>query len=335
MSLSRRLLLGSLGAATGSLLVSPDARAASFFRIRTGAPSSTYYPVGTAIAGVIGAPEGGRPCQQGGGCGVEGLVVLVQSSRGSVENVEAIESAEVESGFAQADVAWFAANATGPFEGSPPFQKLRGLCSLFDEALHLVTLPGIGIHAIRDLRGMRVAIGSAGSGTAVTVRRVLDAFGLGADQVALVEIDAVEALGRMRVGSLEAMFVIAGAPAAVVSEAVASLDAQIVPIDGGPADQLLRDTQFLVRTSIQPGAYVGAYGSPTIGVRALWLVSADVPDELAYGITQAFWHPQSQAFLRNVHPRLIDLSLAHALDGMEVAVHPGAAEFYREQGFVQ
>uniref|UniRef100_UPI0013572FD2 TAXI family TRAP transporter solute-binding subunit n=1 Tax=Geminicoccus flavidas TaxID=2506407 RepID=UPI0013572FD2 len=199
MSLSRRLLLGSLGAATGSLLVSHYARAASFFRIRTGAPSSTYYPVGTAIAGVIGAPEGGRPCQQGGGCGVEGLVALVQSSRGSVENVEAIESAEVESGFAQADVAWFAANATGPFEGSPPFQKLRGLCSLFDEALHLVTLPGVGIHAIRDLRGMRVAIGSAGSGTAVTVRRVLDAFGLGAEQVTLVEIDAVEALGRMRV----------------------------------------------------------------------------------------------------------------------------------------
>uniref|UniRef100_UPI00135C1158 TAXI family TRAP transporter solute-binding subunit n=1 Tax=Geminicoccus flavidas TaxID=2506407 RepID=UPI00135C1158 len=136
-------------------------------------------------------------------------------------------------------------------------------------------------------------------------------------------------------GSLEAMFVIAGAPAAVVSEAVATLDAQIVPIDGGPADQLLRDTQFFIRTSIQPGAYVGAYGTPTIGVRALWLVSADVPDELVYGITQAFWHPQSQAFLRNVHPRLLDLSLAHALDGMEVPVHPGAAEFYREQGFVQ
>jgi TRAP transporter TAXI family solute receptor len=188
---------------------------------------------------------------------------------------------------------------------------------------------------MRDLRGTRVAIGSAGSGTAHTVLRVLDAFGLSASDLTLVEIDAVEALGRMRVGSLEAMFIIAGAPADVVSEAISSLDAQLVGIDGGAIDRLLLDSPFLTRATIQAGTYAGAYGSPTIAVRALWLVSADVSDGLVHGITQAFWHPQSQAFLRNVHPRLIDLSLAHALDGMEVPVHPGAALFYREQGFVQ
>jgi TRAP transporter TAXI family solute receptor len=335
MSLSRRQVLGSLGCATALSLMSSAAPAASFFRIMTGAPSGTYYPIGTAIAGVIGAPEGGRPCRLGGGCGVEGLVALVQSSKGSVENVETIESAEVESGFCQADIAFFAANAQGPFEGRPPYQKLRGICSLFDEALHLVVTPSSGISAIRDLRGTRVAIGSPGSGTASTVRRLLDAFGLGSGDLTLVEIDAVEALGRMRVGSLEAMFIIAGAPVEVVSEAISSLDAQLVSIDGGPIDRLLKDNPFLTRANIQAGTYAGAYGSPTIAVRALWLVSADVADELVYGITQAFWHPQSQAFLRNVHPRLIDLNLAHALDGMEVPVHPGAAEFYREQGFVQ
>ena len=90
-----------------------------------------------------------------------------------------------------------------------------------------------------------------------------------------------------------------------------------------------------ITATIQAGTYAGAYGSPTLAVRALWLVSADVPDELVHGITQAFWHPQSQAFLRNVHPRLIDLNIQHALDGMDVPVHPGAAEFYREQGLDQ
>ncbi|WP_035485282.1 TAXI family TRAP transporter solute-binding subunit [Geminicoccus roseus] len=335
MSLSRRSVLGSLGVVAGLAGLSTSGQAASFFRILTGAPSGTYYPVGTAIAGVIGAPEGGRPCRLGGGCGVEGLVALVQSSRGSVENVEAIESAEVESGFCQADIAHFAANGEGPFQGSPPFQKLRGICSLFDEALHLVVMPTSKIAAIRDLRGRKVAIGSPGSGTAITVHRVLDAFGLTASDVTLVEIDAVEALGRMRLGTLDGMFLIAGAPAEVVSEALSALDAQLVGIDGGAVDRLLKDSSFFTRATIEAGTYARAYASPTIAIRALWLVSADVPAELVHGITQAFWHPQSQAFLRNVHPRLIDLDLAHALDGMEVPLHPGAAEFYREQGFVQ
>lgn len=335
MSLSRRLLLGALGSLAGLSLTIRPAPAGNFFRIRTGSPSSTYYPIGTAVAGVIGAPEGGRPCRLGGGCGVEGLVALVQSSQGSVENIEAIESGEAESGFCQADIAYFADHAEGPFAGRPAFGKLRGICSLFDEALHLVAMPGSGIAAMRDLRGKRVGIGSAGSGTAVTARRVLEAFGLGGADVALAEIDAVEALGQMRDGALDAMFLVAGAPAEVVSEAISSLGARLVGIDGGAADQLLEDSRFFVPSTIQAGAYVGAYGSPTVAVRALWLVSADVPEELVHGITQAFWHPQSQAFLRNVHPRLIDLKLPHALDGMDLPVHPGARRFYREQGFMQ
>ena len=334
MSLSRRLVLGSLGVA-GLGWSATSARAAGFFRIMTGAPSGTYYPIGTAIAAVIGSPAGGRPCSLGGGCGVEGLTALVQSSKGSVENVEAIEAGNTESGFAQADITFFAANAEGPFEDRPPFQKLRGICSLYEEALHLVVTPASHIQSVRDLRGKSVAIGSPGSGTALTVGRILDAFELDATKVNLVEIDAVEALGRMRDGTLDAFFLIAGAPTEVVAEAVYSLDAQLVRVDGGPIDRMLEKSRFLTRTFIQAGSYAGAYGGPTIGVMALWLVSADVPDELVHGITQAFWHPQSQAFLRNVHPRLIDLDLKRALDGMQVAVHPGAAQFYREQGFVE
>jgi TRAP transporter TAXI family solute receptor len=327
------MLLGTLGLMAAAL---PRAvRAQGFFRIRTGAPSSTYYPVGTAIAGVIGAPEGGRPCELGGGCGVEGLVALVQSSRGSVENVDAIEGAEAESGFVQADIAYYAANAEGPFAKRPRFEKLRGICSLFDEALHLVVTPTSGIASIRDLRGKRVAVGSAGSGTAISAKRLLEVFDLSGADVTIVEIDAVEALGRMRVGALEAMFVMAGAPVEVVTEAVLSLDAQLVRIDGGPVDRLLHNHPFLMRATIPAGAYPGSYGSTTLAVRALWLVSADVPDELVAGITAAFWHPQSQAFLRGVHPSLADLGLDRALDGMDVPVHPGAGGFYRAQGLAE
>ena len=335
MSLSRRLFLASSASAAELGWRMGRVRAAGFFRIMTGAPSGTYYPIGTAVAGVIGSPAGGRPCSQGGGCGVEGLTVLVQSSKGSVENVQTIEAGSTESGFAQADITYYAANAEGPFKGRPPFQKLRGICSLYEEQLHLVVSPASGIRSLRDLRKMSVAIGSPGSGTALTVERVLSAFDLSKSNVALVPIDAVEALGRMRAGTLDAFFLMAGAPTEVVAEAIHALDAQLVSIDGGPVDRLLETSRFLTRSTILAGSYIGSYGVATIAVRALWLVSADVPDELVYGITAAFWHPQSQAFLRNVHPRLINLNLRQALDGIQVAVHPGAVKFYREQGFVE
>ncbi|MFQ5784360.1 MAG: C4-dicarboxylate ABC transporter substrate-binding protein, partial [Alphaproteobacteria bacterium] len=58
-----------------------------FFRIGTGGTAGTYYPVGGLIANAISNPPGSRPCDKGGSCGVPGLVAMVQSSNGSVENV--------------------------------------------------------------------------------------------------------------------------------------------------------------------------------------------------------------------------------------------------------
>ena len=330
MPISRRCTL-SLAASFGLFAMS-SARAEGFFRISTGSPASTYYPVGTAIAGVIGAPEGGRSCEEGGGCGVPGLVGLVQSSIGSVANVQAIQAGQTESGFSQADVAWTAYHAEGPFVGKPPADKLRGIASLFDEALHLIAAPGSDIDSVGDLRGRRVAVGSTGSGTAVDAKKVLAAFGLGPADLTMIEIDTVEALRRMRRGEVDAVFLVAGAPAPIVAETMSTLGAKLVPIDGGEIDRLLADDPFLVGTILKAGAYPNSYGTPTVAVRALWLVSADVPEELVHGVTAAFWHPSSLEILRAAHPVMNDLALADARKGMSVPLHPGAAAYYETQG---
>jgi len=85
----------------------------SFFTIGTGGTAYTYYPVGGMIANAISKPPGSRECGKGGSCGVDGLIASAVSSRGSVDNVNAIISGLRNSGFAQSDVAYWAYTGTG------------------------------------------------------------------------------------------------------------------------------------------------------------------------------------------------------------------------------
>ena len=94
-----------------------------FFTIGTGGTAYTYYPVGGVIANAISKPPGSRPCEEGGSCGVDGLIASAVSSRGSVDNVNAISSGLRNSGFAQSDVAYWAYTGTGTMEGQPPGGK--------------------------------------------------------------------------------------------------------------------------------------------------------------------------------------------------------------------
>ena len=102
-----------------------------FFRIGTGGVAGTYYPIGGLIADIISSPPGARPCDKGGSCGVPGLVAIAQSSNGSVANVDAIKSGELESGFVQSDIAYWAYTGTGIYEGQGKVENLRAIANLY------------------------------------------------------------------------------------------------------------------------------------------------------------------------------------------------------------
>ena len=97
----------ALGLLAAVALAAPaQAQELKFYTIGTGGTAFTYYPVGGVIANAISKPPGSRECGDGGSCGVEGLIASAVSSRGSVDNVNAIISGLRDSGFAQSDVAY-------------------------------------------------------------------------------------------------------------------------------------------------------------------------------------------------------------------------------------
>jgi TRAP transporter TAXI family solute receptor len=303
-----------------------------FFRIGTGGVAGTYYPIGGMIAHAISNPPGSRPCESGGSCGPEGLVVIAQSANGSVANVVGIEDGKLESGFVQSDIAYWAYTGTGTFDGDPPKRELRAIASLYPESIHIVARKDAGIRQVRDLIGKRVSIDEPGSGTLIDAQLVLDEYGISSDDLELEYMKPGMAIKRVRNNQLDAFFVVAGYPARAISELAGDTDIVLLPINGPEAARLISKYRFFARDNIPKDTYRNVERVDTISVGAQWLVASSVDDEMVYQITRSLWHQNSRKLLDNGHAKGKHISLPTALEGISVPLHPGSRRFYSEVG---
>ena len=321
-------LAGTSGAAAASETI-------TFFRIATGGVGGTYYPVGGLIAQAISNPPGSRPCDKGGSCGVPGLVAVAQSAHGSVANIAAVAAGEVESAFAQSDVAYWADTGTGIYLESGKVEGIRAIAALYPESIHLVARKGLGIRSVLDLAGRRVSLDEEGSGTLVDARLILSAFGIKESDLKAEYRKPVPAIEEMEAGNLDAFFFVAGYPAKAIAELATAVGAELVPIEGPEVDLLAEKFGFFTRTTIPAGTYKDIGAVRTLSVGAQWIVGAQVDEELVYQITKALWHDSTRALLQLGHPQARAIARETALDGIAIPLHPGAERYYREAGMIQ
>ena len=304
-----------------------------FFRIGTGGTAGTYYPIGGLIANAISNPPGSRPCEEGGSCGVPGLIATALSSNGSVANVNAIAGGTLESGFAQSDVATWAQTGTGIWEDRDAVSNLRAIASLYPETIHLVASADSGIASVADLAGKTVSLDEPGSGTLVDARIILDAYGLSEEDVDAQFLKPDQAAERMRDGAMDAFFFVGGFPAGAIAELASQDDITLVPISGAEAEGIRGDYTFFAENTVPAGTYEGVDEDvQTLSVGAQWITSADQPDDLIYNITAAMWNDSTRALLDAGHQKGREITAETALDGIGIPLHAGAARFYEEQG---
>jgi uncharacterized protein len=323
--------LAILGAAF--LPVALVAQEITFFRIGTGSTAGTYFPVGGIIASAISKPPGSRDCAAGGSCGVPGLVAVAQSTAGSVTNVLGIADGSLESGLSQADVSYWAYRGKGRFKKSGAITKLRAIANLFPEAIHLVVSRDSGIESVADLRGKRISLDREGSGTRVDALLILKAYGVRLKDIKAEAWAAGAAVDLLREGELDGFFMVVGTPATAVAELANDSLIRLIPIAGKQAEKLRKEYPFFSADRIPAGTYFNVPATETLSVGAQWLVSADVPEELVYGITRALWDPSTRRLLDNGHPKGRLIVIDSALDGLAVPLHPGARRYYEEAGF--
>jgi len=307
-----------------------------FFRIATGGTAGTYFPIGGLIANAISSPPGSRACEEGGSCGVPGLVATAVASNGSVANINGIAGGSLESGFSQSDVAYWAHTGTGVFADKGAVEKVRAIANLYPESIHLVARADSGIKSVADLKGKKVSLDEPGSGTLVDARIILEGYGLSEEDVEAEFLKPNQAADLMRDGNMDAFFFVGGFPAGAIAELATSMPITLVPISGQEAEGILEKYQFFANHTVPAGTYQGVdQDVQTLSVGAQWVTSADQPEDLVYGITKALWNDNTRALLDSGHAKGKSITKESALEGIGIPLHPGAERFYREAGLLK
>lgn len=325
------------GAVIGGLGDSVAIRAQDvrYFRIGTASVSGTYYSVGEVLASLISQPPGTQDCDTSGSCEILGLVGIAQVSEGSLDNLEAVNTGKIESGLAQADLSDWAVRGVMLFDNEERMRNIRSIATLYRESFHLVATRTSGVASVADLKGKRVSLDRIGSGTHAEAVLLLEAFGIGIEDIIMVQETPGRAAEMMLAGQIDAMFFVGGYPVKPVSELAFSGKVVLVPITGVPVDKLLQENRFLSAEVIPADAYSPSFGdTQSLAVGAQWIVNSAVDEKTVYWITKALWDKSNQDALLKALPLGGRIRAETAVQSGAVPLHPGALRYYREAGLL-
>ena len=319
--MKRALLWGWVGLSFALTAVGLEAQAAQYVNIGTGGVTGVYYPAGGAICRMVNKTRK----EHGVRCGVE-------STGGSVYNINALAAGELELGVAQADLTYKAAQGEKPFTAEHG-KKIRAVMALHPEVVTLVSRASAEINGVADLVGKRVNVGSPGSGNERSANELLAACNIRTEQLALAgRLKPAEMPDALRDDKLDAYFYVVGHPTANVKDVAASVQIHLTPLTGACVDKMVTSHPYLVKTEIPGGMYQGV-DKPTTsyGVKALLVASSDAPDEAIYQVVKAVFE-NLERFTR-LHPAFRALTPENMLQGLTAPLHPGAARYYKEKGW--
>lgn len=311
--------------AVAATLIAPAAGVAEeFITIGTGGVTGVYYPTGGAICRLVnkGRKEHGVRCS-------------VESTGGSVYNINTIRAGELEFGVAQSDWQYHAYHGTSKFEEAGAFEGLRAVFSVHPEPFTLVARADAGISSFEDLKGKRVNIGNPGSGQRGTMDVVLEAMGWTVEDFAVAsELKSSEQAAALCDNQIDAMIYTVGHPSGSIKEATTSCDSVLVNVTGEAIDHLIADNSFYRTATIPGGMYRGSDEDvTTFGVGATFITSATVSDEAVYQVVKSVFDNFED--FKQLHPAFANLKPEEMVsDGLSAPLHPGAAKYYKEKGWI-
>jgi uncharacterized protein len=300
------------------------------FRIGTGGTTGVYFPIGKLIAEGLTQPVEVKDSPGAAVNGAPGIIGVAQNSAGSIENVRAVVSGQIEAGLVQADIAAWAFRAEHAFAGDASGSAVRAVASLYPEMFQLVTRRDANIRSVPDLRGKRFSIDELGSGTLSVMRIVLAAYGLSESDFSPVYLKPAFTQDKMAQNELQGFAMMAGAPMKAVTQ-LSDIGLFLVPIDSNTASEISARYPYLIPGKIPAGVYSGIPETPTLQVYALLVVSAEASEALVYQVTAALWSERTLSLLKQGHPQGKLITPETALTGLSIPLHAGAERFYREK----
>ena len=297
----------------------------TYVSIGTGGVTGVYYPTGGAICRLVNKNRKRT-----------GIRCSVESTGGSVFNLNAIRKGELEMGVAQSDWQYHAYNGTSKFKDAGPYKDLRAVFSVHAEPGTLVVRADSGIKGFSDLNGKRVNVGQPGSGTAATYEVIEKALGMKRSDLKLAaELKSSEMGQALCDNKIDAYFMLVGHPAGFVKETTTTCDSRIANIQGAGVDKLVKDNSFYRYASIPAGMYTGNPNAvKTMGVGATFVSSATVPENVIYEVVKAIFENFDD--FKKLHPAFKNLKKTEMVSAsLSAPLHDGAMKYYKEAGLIK
>lgn len=307
-------------------LIAAPAFAVRYVTIGTGGVTGVYYPTGGAISKLVNKKRKEY-----------NLRMTVESTGGSVFNVNALMNGDLEMGVVQSDLQYQAMKGIGAWEGEPQ-EKLRAVFSIHPEIVTIIAAVDSQINGIADFKGKIINIGAPGTGQRVNALDLITAAGLDPKTDLQTEgIKPAESAKMLQDGRIDAFFYTVGHPNGSIKEAVAGArKVAFVPVEQALIDKLVAEQPYYAAANIPVAPYAGVANSepvPSFGVKATICSSADVPEDVIYTITKEVF--ENLEVLKTLHPALAILTKENMLQGLSAPLHPGALKYYREVGLMK
>ena len=287
--------------------------------LATGGTGGSYYPYGGAMAQLFIDK-------------VEGVTATATSTGASAENARLLNSSEADLAILQNDVLDYAFNGTETMKEGGALKNLATIATLYPEPIQIVATVASGITSVEDMKGKRVSVGAAGSGTEANARQILEAFGMTYDDIDESFLSFAESSTGMQNMTLDAAFVTAGIPNPAIMELSAMTEVVLVTIPDEKVAALVEKYPFYSSLQVPDDAYEAMNGGQTVTVLATLACRADLDEDLVYNLTKALFDNQTE--LAQANAKAADLKLETAVKGASVAFHPGAEKYYKEVGAI-
>ena len=321
----KRLTLIAAALAFGATLASPAAVAQQkFVTIGTGGVTGVYYAAGGAICRLMNKERAKH-----------GIRCSVESTGGSVYNVNTIKGGELDFGVAQSDVQFNAIKGLAQFKEGGAHTDLRAVFSVYPEPLTVLSRKEANVKKFEDFKGKRFNVGNPGSGTRATIDMLMAAMGMKTSDFSLTsELKPDEHGAALCDNKIDGFGFVVGSPAANIQDPTTTCGAKLVNITGPAVDKLVKDYPYFATATIPGGVYPNnPEAVKTFGVVASFVSSSKVPDNVVYAMVSAVFDNFDE--FKKLHPAFANLDPKDMIkSGMSAPLHPGAVKYYKEKGWM-
>ena len=310
-------LIGALGAA-------PALAQQQFVTIGTGGVTGVYYAAGGAICRLMNKDRADH-----------GIRCSVESTGGSVYNVNTIKAEELDFGVVQSDVQYNAVKGEAQFKDAGPFPELRAVFALHAEPLTVVARKDAGVTRMQDFKGKRFNVGNPGSGQRATVEMLLPALGMSMADFSLAsELKPDEHGAALCDNKIDGFAYVVGHPAANIQDPTTTCGAKLIAVTGAGVDKLVAQYPYFANVSVPGGLYANnPEATPTFGVVASFVTSVKVADDKVYTLVKAVFDNFDD--FKKLHPAFAGLGPRGKIrGGLSAPLHEGAVKYYKEKGWM-